>query len=402
MRIGVWADSEMYRNGVGGATTFQHGILEALCQHNSGHEVFVFSDNPLPFDSCSSVTFVQLKKILLTKKYFFHRVMRRLLRTLPIKFLSEPILYDKLLDMVINDRMIEIMWFITPEKKCVTVPFLYTVWDLEHRRQPYFPEVGGKGNTFLLREKQYGTLLPQAAYVIIGNQKGKEDVMRFYGLPEERVKPIPLPTPPFALNAPVMNGNLLDQYGIEKPYIFYPAQFWPHKNHVVILRALALLRQKGMILNVVFTGADKGNKKYIQDMANALGLQDQVNFLGFVTTDILITLYQQAWAMVFASFFGPDNIPPLEAMALGCPVIVADVFGIRDQLGDDVLYIDPRCEDNLVEVIMSLYKNEALYKGLIDRGKKRAQAFTCEDYIIKVMTIIDEFKSIRRCWDKKT
>src|SRR6202795_4272080 len=93
---------------------------------------------------------------------------------------------------------------------------------------------------------------------------------------------------------------------------------------------------------LVFTGSDKplfnyakqGNQSFVQERAHDLSLPDQVIFAGFVSREDLIGLYQQALALVYPSFFGPENLPPLEAFALGCPVIVARISGSREQFAD--------------------------------------------------------------------
>src|SRR5207249_4800394 len=125
------------------------------------------------------------------------------------------------------------------------------------------------------------------------------------------------------------------KYGLRREFLFYPAQFWPHKNHVNLLLALDLLRgSAGVELDLVLTGSDKGNLNHVTKTAVALGLTSQVHILGFVPKADLRELYREAVSLTFASFFGPDNIPPLEAFALGCPVVAAAVPGSEEQLGN--------------------------------------------------------------------
>ena len=124
---------------------------------------------------------------------------------------------------------------------------------------------------------------------------------------------------------------------LRAPYLLYPAQFWSHKNHATLLRALALLPE----YTLACVGSDKGYLDHVRGLARELGVLDRVRFLGFVETDELVALYRGAHALVYLSFFGPENLPPLEAFALGCPVVQADVAGAREQLGDAALLVPP-------------------------------------------------------------
>ena len=86
--------------------------------------------------------------------------------------------------------------------------------------------------------------------------------------------------------------GVLSKYGIPGGYLFFPAQFWPHKNHVGLLLAVKLLREKhGLRFPVVFVGSDPGNRQYVQDLTEELGLSSQVHFLGFVPQKDLVGLY---------------------------------------------------------------------------------------------------------------
>jgi glycosyltransferase involved in cell wall biosynthesis len=184
--------------------------------------------------------------------------------------------------------------------------------------------------------------------------------------------------------------------------LFYPAQFWPHKNHVTLLRAVKVLRDRHSLnFHVVLTGSDQGNLSYVKQLVSQLGLVDQVHFLGFVSTDELIALYQNAFALMYTSMFGPDNLPPLEAFALGCPVIAAKVPGSEEQLGKGAVLIEPIDEDAFADAVYELYKEPGLRESLIERGRAHVMSFTGEDYARGVFAILDEFEKVRRCWSQE-
>jgi glycosyltransferase involved in cell wall biosynthesis len=129
-----------------------------------------------------------------------------------------------------------------------------------------------------------------------------------------------------------------------------------------------------------------------------LQLEDQVHFLGHVSRDTLKALYQNAFALCYASFSGPENFPPLEAFALGCPVIAADIPGASEQLGDAALLVNPANELEIAEALKSLFQDKAKRENLIARGKERARRFTGSDFAKGILDLLDEFQPIRRCW----
>lgn len=382
MRVGVFIGNLNPTSG--GGFTFQTNLLEALLKSKTSHQFYIFYYGEKKYQSDLSVEFIKIPQ----KKTLFKRVIN--------KFFKSKYFFLK----TIIDKQIELMWFIIPAFISVKIPYIYTVWDLSHRVLPFFPEVSISGWTWEDRENHYKTILPKAAYVITGTEAGKNEIIKFYQFPDNRVRVVPFPTPSFALE--YNNSDIINNKKLPDLYLFYPAQFWPHKNHIGLLHALKILKTKyGMDFSLVFTGSDKGNLKYIKERTEELGLNDRVYFFGFVTIEELVVLYKNAFAMVHPTFFGPDNFPPLEAFALGCPVIASIVSGAKEQLGDSALLIDPANEYEIAEAVMLLYQNSNLRQELINKGGTRAKQWTAFDYINGIINIIDEFNVYRRCWSNK-
>jgi glycosyltransferase involved in cell wall biosynthesis len=243
-------------------------------------------------------------------------------------------------------------------------------------------------------------MLRRASFVVCGTETGKREIEHFYQVPGERIRILPLPAPQWALESPASHGDrICVKHRIPEEYLFYPAQFWPHKNHVGLLLAVRHLRDRhGLVLPVVLVGTDMGNQAYIQQTVNDLDLTRQVYFLGFVSREDLACLYRNACALVYPSFFGPDNLPPLEAFALGCPVIAADVSGARELLGDGALFVDPRRPEHIAEAIKLIHDDRTLRENLVQRGLARASKWTGREYIKGIFSILDAFEAIRRTW----
>lgn len=288
------------------------------------------------------------------------------------------------------------MWFIVPLYMPVEVPFIFTMWDYAHRDHPYFPEVAQAGE-WEARENYYTGVLKKAAYILIGTEAGKEELAAYYNLKKDRIRVIPFSTP--QLDFVPADDTARAEVLCHKPYILYPAQFWPHKNHIIILKAIKILRDSYAItLPVVFCGSDKGNLEYIKEKTEEYSLKDSVHFLGFVSLPELIRLYKDAFALVYATYFGPANLPPLEAMSLGCPVIASDISGASEQLGDAALYFPPESEAALAEALLKLLHQPDARQALIEKGFLQAAKYQNENYIKGIFKIIDDFAALRECW----
>jgi glycosyltransferase involved in cell wall biosynthesis len=410
MNIGVYFGGNLPNEDSGGAFTYVSSLLEYLELHESTqHKYFIFCNN-VKFYKRKTRELVRLKHIQYIflndfseiNDTFFKKIKRRIARYNFRKKYLNFFDFNNNLNNALMLHKIDVMWFLSPTYRHVKCPFLYTVWDLQHRRYPFFPEVSFIDNQFRGREQLYNFVIPRASYIITASKETKHDLEQFYGFSSHRIKILKEPTPKFAFDkSNTDNDFFMKEYGIKKPYIFYPAQFWAHKNHIVILEAIKILKQIGYDMSVVFTGADKGNLFYIKERITNLKLQESVFLLGFVEKEELVLLYKNAIALVYASLLGLSNIPPLEAFSLMCPVICADVPGMREQLGDAAMFFNSTDEQELAQKILLFYENNEMRKKYLERGLKRSQSWMAKDYVLEIEKILNEFKNIRRCWGNK-
>lgn len=399
MRVGILAPQSPEQ--IGGGYTFEEEIFERILEHApaSRHQLVVFeglNGRRAKLSSAIKVDRVFLKRPFSASARRTMRNVGRGLRVIPRRdwYLWE----NKWIAQVIRREKIEFFVNISPLTLSLDVPFLAMVWDLQHRLQPFFPEVSVSGR-WRMRENDFSEVLQRAAFVVTGTQTGKKEIQLFYGVADERIRVIPLPTPRFALEPQNAELGSLARYNLPPDFVFYPAQFWSHKNHVGLLRAIAHLKQvDNLRLSVVFTGSDRGNERYVRQVMSDLQLQEQIHFLGHVPRETLRALYERARVLCYPSFFGPENLPPLEAFACGCPVIAANVAGAAEQLGDAAVLVNPADELEIAAALKSTYSNKENREELIQRGKERAQRFTGADFANAVLGLLDEFENIRRCW----
>jgi len=297
----------------------------------------------------------------------------------------------------LKDCNIRLVWNMSQHELPTPLPYIRTIWDINHRIHSAYPEYSYTRFGFEGLDRNMAYSLGRASYVIVGTEEGKRQLVTIYGVHESKVRVIPFPTPVLENGTPAGVNKIV----LRDPYLFYPARLWPHKNHVVILSALKLLRDKWNIkMRCVFSGANEGNLDYVLRYAERLGVRNQVEYVGLVDEGELASLYKGAIALVYASAVGPDNLPPLEAMSLGCPVITANVPGAQEQYGDAALYFSPTKEEELAERVKELVESKGVRERLVTRGRDRAANWTVEDYANKVLSILDEFAAIARCWER--
>lgn len=297
-------------------------------------------------------------------------------------------------DAAAKDIGLDLFWFTAPGTYDVSFPYIYTVWDLGHRRSPYFPEVSRSGWSWQSRESTYQKMLYKASFILTGNEEGKKEILENYSVPSSKIRISSFPVASFC-----RGEERKPSFDIPEQFFFYPAQFWPHKNHICILESLVILREKyGLKPTVFFTGSDKGNKKYIESKIIEFGLENQVHFTGFLKDEELKWLYTHATAMVFASLMGPNNMPPVEATYLNCPVIITDLDGHKEQLQDTALYFNGYKPDELSEHIRTLLAEKDTRDHIIEKEKVLAREFDKINYFSCIKQIIDEFALIRKTW----
>jgi glycosyltransferase involved in cell wall biosynthesis len=392
MKIGVVLDEYVPQDG--GAFTMQGEILSAIIElapgSNHQFEIVSFPDQNLAEQlSGSAIGWSSYKQ-----PGFLEKVSAFIVRTWPN--LRNSWQWQSSFEKKARREGIEVLWFLGQRPQDVDLPYLAIVLDLQHRLQPWFPEVSQFGQ-WETRERGFARHLRRAAAIIAGTQAGKAEITRFYQIPEERIHILPHPTPGYALNAE-KKASSISHLRLQPGYLFYPAQFWAHKNHVNLLLALKMLADDGLRLELVLAGSDFGNKEFVKDQAKKIGVSSQVKFVDFVKQEDLISLYQNALALTYLSFFGPENLPPLEAFALGCPVIAAQVSGSEQQLGEAAVLVDPKDPREIAVAIRKVHTDKSFRETLIAKGHKRAESWTAKDFVQGAFKILDDFSAVRRNW----
>lgn len=300
---------------------------------------------------------------------------------------------------------IDIVYFLSPSSLILKTElhnYIVTVLDLCHRDFMEFPEIKNY-KEFEYREKFYMSTLKKAVAVIADSELGKENIIRRYGIDTHRVVSLSfLSSRSTAITEEQYEKHYIDikqKYNIPGEYIFYPAQFWAHKNHRYILDALRILKQKyNKSINAVFCGLDKGNLDFVLKKAREYGIERQIFYIGFANNIEIPYLYRQSTALVMPTYFGPTNIPPLEAFALNCPVCYPDLPELRDQVEDAAFLMDIKDSESLADILLSINKDTNLRDEKIRKGRLLLDKWNENDYWNGLKDIFNEYEVKLRCW----
>jgi len=256
------------------------------------------------------------------------------------------------------------------------VPSIFHPHDLQHLHLPEF----FTRRQIELRELAYRAYAAQAQLVAVASTWQREDVMRQYDLPAEKVQVIPW-APPTSEYPPADAEELAAvrrRLKLPDAFVLYPAQTWPHKNHLALLEALAMLRRDGLVVPLVSTGRLTEFAPVLQRRAADLGLDQDVRWLGFVSPHDLVALYRLARAAVIPTKFEASSFPLSEAFQLGCPAACSTVTSLPAQAGDSALLFDPDDHAEIADAVRRLWTDESLRELLAERGRANIARFTLD------------------------
>jgi glycosyltransferase involved in cell wall biosynthesis len=247
-------------------------------------------------------------------------------------------------------------------------PFVYHPHDLQHRHLPeFFPRWER-----LLRDAVYGSLCRRAAVVSVGTTWVRDDVVREFGIPPERVEVVTLA--PFSGSA-AAPGPVPAGLGLPARYAVYPAVAWPHKNHARLLEALGRLRRRGLDVPLALTGARPGRID-LAALAARHGVGDLVHDLGYLPQGQAEAVLAGAAALVVPTLFEAASFPIWEAFRLGVPVACSDVTALPEQVGPAAVVFDPGDPDAIADALAALWNDPQLAARLVGLGRARVARFS--------------------------
>lgn len=311
---------------VGGVTTYVLGLFQGFAAVGADYRfrLFVTPRNAhvfARFKRYSNFEIVIVDDRLLTLRSHLSRAAL-LSRNLGAVKVTSDIAFRPLREMMEADS--SVVYTPTPVLRYFngSRPSVLTMHDIQHLHHPEFfswPQL-------LSRKLMYGLSAQHAHYFHANSRFTKADLLKhFRWLSEDQVEVIPPGVSLEEFSVSYDASAVREKYGLPERFLFCPAQLWPHKNHITILRALKQIEAKtGLNIPLVLTGAHYSAGSVVLDYI-ADQHMDCVHYLGKVPFKDLVALYRMAAFMITASLHESSSLPILEAAAAGTPILASKI-----------------------------------------------------------------------------
>jgi glycosyltransferase involved in cell wall biosynthesis len=269
-------------------------------------------------------------------------------------------------------------------------PFAYTLHDLQ---EIHYPE-NFSWSQRAWRYQVYSQLLGRARRVICESRHVQTDIIRAFDLPEERTAVITAPPLRqfFADEASDRLEATRSRLQLPEQFLFYPAQFWPHKNHVRLIEAFRDVTSEFPSVNLVLTGKKRDEYEAVMAAIHEFGLSERVFCLGYVEQDDLQAIYRAATALVMPSLFESVSIPIYEAFQAGTPVAASGILAIPEQVGDTGLLFDPTSVEEIKQAMLKLLRDPDAARLMGKKGQEKMSAMTPERYGAQLQALLRELR----------
>ncbi|MGB6169002.1 MAG: glycosyltransferase family 1 protein [Geitlerinemataceae cyanobacterium] len=261
-------------------------------------------------------------------------------------------------------------------------PQIITIHDL---LPTFFPE------TYPRIKYYFQYILPQliksSTAIITVSEHTKKDIQRFFDC---RERPIHVVYQPY--RSDIFKPIAIDDrdrvkkiYNLDR-FVLSVGETRPYKNIRRLIEAFSKIKVPDLTLAIV--GKINKMDETIAQFPQQLGIDDRVRFLGFVPDSELAALYSSAQAFVFPSLYEGFGIPPLEAMACGCPTLVSQVASLPEVCGCAAYYIDPLDVNSIAEGISQVVYDDRLENYLKVKGLEQAKKFQNNDLGDRILKIL--------------
>ncbi len=261
-------------------------------------------------------------------------------------------------------------------------PFIITVHDLVRSCFGFAKEMIHE-RILLKLGKRY---IKRASHIIAVSQSTRNDLIKYLQVPEERITVI-------------YNGvdhSIFRPYDIkpfDKLYILYTGSERPRKNLSRLFEAFARLKGEFPELKLVKAGASGRSEKYRGDTIkklDSLGITKDVIFVDHIPELDLAHYYSSAVLLAYPSLYEGFGLPPLEAMACGCPVITSNTSSLPEVMGEAGIMVNPYDTNSLVQAMRQVLTDDKLRDDMVRKGLEQAKKFSWERAALETMEVYEK------------
>jgi glycosyltransferase involved in cell wall biosynthesis len=272
----------------------------------------------------------------------------------------------------------------------LTSKAIYWIPDFQHK---FLPQLFSS-DELKSRDLQFSAIAEHAIHLILSSHDALGHFKEFYPNSKAEVRVLQFMS---LINESELSDkqNVLDKFKLSRPYFIVCNQFWSHKNHLLVLEALAALDQKNIGFDIVFTGKphDHRDSQYFNKLSayvESNTLNDQVKFLGFIDRADQLTLMRESLAVIQPSLFEGWSTVNEDAKTLGKLVIASDIPIHREQLVGDYDFFEPHSANELADIITkklgsTSMENPTEFSLLQNQSRNQA-------YGLKLVSLFEKFK----------
>ena len=405
MKIGILFEGN---NTIGGGFYFQLKsslIINEIGKYKTKIEFIVLNKK--------SDIFLRKKglKTNLFKNNLFSKYFSKLYAIDYIKDLLQKININHPFTSFLKKEKYDLIIFFSPSefaKFCGRTGFIINIWDLDHKKNSQFPE-HNTDFVFEKREKLLKEIVFRAFKIIVPDEQIKQDLVKFYFCSDKSIiVQTFIPVPPTIYKEGSKKGlnykKIFQDLNLpkDKKIIFYPAAYWPHKNHKYIIDTAKILLDRN-ILNFyfVFSGTDKGNYEYIKKSVNLKKLNEFVKVLPLISDDELVSLYVNTDAVVMPTYGGPSNFPIYESFFFKKPLFYTKNLLNDKEILENLIEIDTLDPEDFfkkLEILLDKQHINRIVENAYDYFNK-----VCDEEIFKknYKNMLDEFEYLIQRWKEK-
>jgi len=378
MKIGIFL-CKIDPNYFGGVNSYVMGLLEGFkdADKNNEYVFFVSEKNKNLFAKFEGHNF----KIKELNVKWERNLLVDYLAILPIVRIFFPVIYkivSRKLISTINSSPIDVLYCPHEFPIYWQKPTVVSIHDIQFVHFPKFFSIGQRWH----REVFYKNTVRGAVVVQASSEYIKQDFIKYFGVSSKKIVVIT-----DGINkifkkeiVPEHLQIIKNKYNLQDSFIFYPAQHWPHKNHLSLIRAINFLKQdKKIEVNLVLTGEKKKEASLVYKEIENLGLDKNIKMIGNIAFEDLPYLYKLATMVVIPSIHESNSLPAMESLAIGCPVVASNIEpNIELNKNNSITIFDKNDYKDMAEKIYLLLKNKSLLEEKAKDGRKLSDDFSWE------------------------
>jgi glycosyltransferase involved in cell wall biosynthesis len=268
---------------------------------------------------------------------------------------------------------------------------VYSIHDIQ---QVHFPEFFTP-EEHVEREASFAKCVDHATVIQASSRYMAQDFCdHFPKLDESNVEVIPEGVDIELFARDDQEDDVTERYGLPDSFLFTPAQLWHHKNHITTLKALKQLRDGGLSLPWVLTGAEYSAAEGIFEFVRENGLEDQIFYLGVVPFEDVIALHHRARFLVTASLYESSSLPVLEAAASGTP-IVAGRIPPHEEMAEhlEMRLFAPTDDEELAAVLEEAWADEETSRAQAEANRDGVQRYSWDNAALMYVQLFERLQA---------